>query len=120
MQSVKSKIFYIYLMFGVSTSFSLSPCVAVMLPPPTAVHRLAFMDVDKNISETRILRSAPIFTKKGDKIVFHEKQTGQLHEFSEKQMDQLYDLAVKCKKNSISQKELIAELKRGDFQDWVE
>lgn len=38
--------------------------------------------------------------------------------FSEKQMDQLYNLAVKWKNKSISKKELITELRGGDIQDW--
>jgi len=34
-------------------------------------------------------------------------------------MDQLYDLAVKCRNNSIRKEELITELRGGGIEDWV-
>ena len=34
-------------------------------------------------------------------------------------MDQLYDLAVKCRNNSISKEELVMELRGGGIEDWV-
>jgi hypothetical protein len=91
----------------------MSPYLAVMLPPspPTVIHKLAFIDLNGSIIEKNSPRPAQIFTQKGNKIVFHEKQTGQLHEFSEIEMDQLYQLAVKYRNNSLSKEDLIAELR---------
>ena len=40
-------------------------------------------------------------------------------DFTEKQMNQLYDLAVKCGNGSMSRKELITELRGGGIEDWV-
>jgi hypothetical protein len=39
--------------------------------------------------------------------------------FTEKQMDQFYDLAVKYRNNSMSREELILELRGGEIQNWV-
>jgi len=39
--------------------------------------------------------------------------------FTEKRMDQLYDLAVKCRNNSMSKEELITKLRGGCVEDWI-
>ena len=39
--------------------------------------------------------------------------------FTEKQIDQLYDLAVKYRNNSMNREELITELRGGSIEDWV-
>ncbi len=51
---------------------------------------------------------APVIDTRPDKIVF-----------SEKQMDKLYEIALKCKDNSMSREEAIAELRGGDIKDYV-
>ncbi len=99
---LKAKRLYIYVMCAVSLSVSLSPCAAVMLPPPTAVHRLHFIDVNRIVSQSNSPRPAPSFAKLPDKLVF-----------SEKQMDQLYDLAVKYGNGCISKNDLMLELRGG-------
>jgi hypothetical protein len=61
---------------------------------------------DTGLSKKVIIAS--VINNRPDKIVFTEKQ-----------MDQLYDLAVKCRNNSISKEELITELIGGGIEDWV-
>jgi hypothetical protein len=52
------------------------------------------------------VRIAPVMDNMPDRVVF-----------SEKQIEQLYDLAVKCRNNSTSKRELITKLRGGDIQD---
>ena len=59
--------------------------------------------MDSNVNP----KIAQIMDNKPDKIVFTEKQ-----------MYQLYDLAIKLDNNSISLEELITELRGGEFKDW--
>lgn len=65
----KAKIFYIDLMFALSTSLPLAPCVTVILPPPIAVHRLHLIDVDRMYTHRNSPRPAPVINNRLDKII---------------------------------------------------
>jgi hypothetical protein len=59
-------------------------------------------DTSKKVIIAQVIQDMP------EKIIFNEKQ-----------MDKLYDLAVKYRNNSMSRKEFILELRGGGIEDWV-
>ena len=75
-----------------------------ILPTTTPIMRSIYSDIDlsKKAIIAQVIKDIP------DKIVFTERE-----------MDQLYDLSVKCRNNSISQEELITTLRGGAFVDVV-
>jgi len=56
-------------MFALSPSVPLAPCVDVMLPPPTVVHRLHFINVDRMYTQRNNLRPAPVINNRLAKII---------------------------------------------------
>lgn len=64
--------------------------------------RSIHLDTTKKVIIARVINNSP------EKILFTEKQ-----------MDQFYDLAVKYRNNSMSKEEVILELRGGEIQDWV-
>lgn len=58
--------------------------------------------LSKKVIIARVIKNSP------DEIVFTEKQ-----------MNQLYDLDVNCRNNSLSIEELITELRCGGIEDWA-
>lgn len=91
-------------MFGIS----LSQCVAVMLPPPTAIDRFHYIDGDIMGTLRNSLRPASVINNRPDKILYTEEK-----------IDELYKLAGQYMDGSMDMKELVAELRGGDIQDWV-
>ena len=83
----------------------LAPSQAIGLPILTttsAIMRTIDSYTPKKVIIARVIESSP------DKVIFTEKQ-----------MDQLYDFAVKCANGSMSKEELITELRGGGIEDWV-
>lgn len=73
-----------------------------ILPTTPPIMRSIHSDTPKKVIIAQVINNSP------EKIVFTEKQ-----------MDQLYDLSVKYRNNSMSRKELITELRGGAIEDWV-
>jgi len=75
-----------------------------ILPTTPSIMRSIHSDtgLSKKVIIARVINDSP------DEIVFTEKQ-----------MDQFYDLAVKCRNNSISKEELVMELRGGGIEDLV-
>jgi len=92
------------LVYGHLTN-GLAPSQAISLPiyrtSPSISTIRAKIDLSKKVIIARVIES------NSDRIVWNEKQ-----------MDQLYDIAMRCKSNSINSKEqLISELRGGGFPE---
>jgi len=99
----KTKRVFVYGQLILSLSSGLAPTQAIglpILPPP--IMRSIHSDTSKEIIISQVINNNP------EKIIFNEKQ-----------MDKLYDLAVKCRNNSINREELIMELRGGGIENWV-
>ena len=73
-----------------------------ILPTTPPIMRSIHSDTPKKVIIARVINNSP------EKIAFTEKQ-----------MDQLYDLAVRYRNNSMSREEFILELRGGGIEDWV-
>jgi hypothetical protein len=73
-----------------------------ILPTTPPIMRSIDSDTSKKVIIAQVINNSP------EKIVFTEKQ-----------MDQLYDLAVKYRNNSMSREEFILELRGGGIEDWL-
>ena len=73
-----------------------------ILPTTPPIMRSIHSDTPKKVIIAGVINNSP------EKTVFNEKQ-----------MDQLYDLAVKYRNNLISKEELVMELRGGGIEDWV-
>jgi hypothetical protein len=101
----KAKQLGVYGNFILSLTNGVVPSQAIGLPilrPTSSIMRSIHSDTSKKVIIARVINNTP------EKIFFTEKQ-----------MDQFYDLAVKYRNNSISREEIILELRGGEIKDWV-
>lgn len=84
------------------------PSQAIGLPIVTT-HPPIMRFINSNTHLSKNLLSAPILETRTDKIVF-----------SEEQMDKLYEIALKCKNNSMTSEEILVELRGGNIPDIIE
>ena len=104
-KKTKSLVIYLDLILHVTGGIVPSQAIGLWILPK---HPPIIRSINSDASFCKKIAIASVMQNKPDKIVF-----------SEKQMDKLYEIALKCKDNFMSKEELIAELRGGDIRDFV-
>jgi hypothetical protein len=100
---IKWAIFYVQVGFPLANGVVPSQVIGLpILPPTSSIMRSIHYDTPKKVIIARVINNSI------EKILFTEKQ-----------MDEFYDLAVKYRNNSMSREEVILELSGGAIENWV-
>jgi hypothetical protein len=105
----KAKRLGLYVELVLRLTNGVVPSQAIGLPilrTNTPIVRSIYSDTPKKVPKKVII--AQVINNSPNKI-----------DFTEKQIDQLYDLAVRYRNNAMSREEFILELRGGDIKDWV-